>query len=113
MAIENGGPSFPVLRSTNQQTGDVQITTPECGTGLSMRDVFAAHALIGLLSGGHTKNAMFSHFDETKVKRVPLNGRMEEVYEEVRRDMTPEEVSQWAYATADQMLAARQTKEPQ
>lgn len=102
----DGGPFFP----KHLRERKIDPYTPEelaAAAGISLRDWFAGMALQGLLAGGHTKNSIFTGWNEDEVKRVKVNGKMEEVFGEFRRDLNPEECAQFAGAFADAMIAER------
>lgn len=81
--IKDGGPAFPVL----EQGGDGRL---ELGApGMTMRDYFAAKALVGLFS-------------------MEANPRVGEICEPFRIDKHCDAMARHAYDMADAMLAARE-----
>ena len=72
---DDGGPAFPWQLHGRDSLGDAVVV--ECGTGLSIRDYFAAEALRGLCSN-------------------PMN-----------QESSKSSEAKWAYEYADAMLAER------
>ena len=98
--IETGGPAFPIDYETAMETesGDVSMY----GTGMTMRDYFAAKAL----------PLAFQHFRET----VGRNGSitLDDDFYFYRRtsvdaedEVTMDEIAVFSYEMADAMLKAR------
>lgn len=80
--INNGGPAFPL---TDWDTAAWPAGTPaDFGTGITKRDFFAAHALVGI--GNWTPGTSTALHDVDAIRRAR---------------------AEWAYAQADAMLVSR------
>lgn len=78
--IKDGGPAFPVEHYTQSRYES---------TGMSLRDYFAAKALVGLFS-------------------MEANPRVGEICEPFRIDKHCDDMARHAYKLADAMIAARE-----
>ena len=87
--INDGGPAFPSLR----ELGDIATTDD----GMALRDYFAAKAMQGLLAHHGVYEEEANHFSLCSKKEARR-----------RESSVPvDRVAEYAYITADAMLAAR------
>ena len=65
MSIDNGGPAFPTETqiTENQSTGEVTVHQ-YLSDGMSLRDYFAAKALVGQLSCQSEESGFYVDFDK-------------------------------------------------
>ena len=108
---DDGGPAFPVPPDQAVSTGDYRDGMAVCaaGTGMTLRDYFAAAALQGLLASGDftagpgydgDQSWMTSHLDEFD----------DETNERIHKGRRKFDFPEAAWRCADAMLDARKEK---
>lgn len=116
MNTNNGGPAFPVHGLENDPWGKPHLRASY--GGMTLRDYFAAHALVAVTAGGDENGGLYpaTYLDdkgEETVRAVPYQGHGEPTPKPNTLLRSAEEnTAKMAYRLADAMLAAREPSSP-
>jgi|APGre2960657373_1045057.scaffolds.fasta_scaffold169972_2 hypothetical protein len=80
MIKDEGGSAFPQhpIYSLQEEDGVYDLLVYEQGSGMTLRDYFAAKAMLGLFSSGHFKGSVFSQntVEVAKVAYIMANAML-------------------------------------